>query len=733
VVNFIQTRLQSSLLQFNLMIFLITLPGYALLIFSLIEMLRNYQLANDPIQRNRYRYVMASTGIFLTGMLLSHSPLGKYPVEIFGSILSALLMTYSTLKNNLADIDVVIRRSILYTIPTTVIGAGYFLIITLTLKLFNAMSGLQLLMISMIVAIPSAILSQPLQEKIQSWIDRAFFKDKHESGLMLQRISGTATTFLEVNMLANMILDEISATMHIQQAAFLLKDKASKEFRLIVHRNLGKNTNIRLRADHPIVLRLSISDKVISKRDTDLLPQFKSLWDDERTVLDQIGAELYIPLRSQGELIGILAVGNRYSDRPYTKDDQATLTTLGNQVAVAIENARLYTTEQNRRKELDSLYTLSRKLIATDAMQSVTENIVEHALESVHTTFARLLLRNEDGSYICKAVHPVFGLHFDLKAGKLESIQVARYYDRAIQSGKPLVLDRHLLTLTFEERKSLFLEQVQSLCICPLRIGEEPLGVLVMGERRNPNRESFDADKLRLASAISDQASSAIWRARLHDQLEESFVQTILALANTIDAKDMYTSDHSERLATLATITARKLNCSPQDIQAINWAMHLHDIGKIGVPDEILQKPGPLNDAEWQIMRLHPEIGAKIIAPIKNLQNVVPLILHHHERFDGTGYPGSLQGENIPLGARILTVVDTYGAITDNRVYRKARSHEEAMQEIERCAGTQFDPKITAVFKEVIEDLHIKNSIPKQRNLSAVRIHDTVFPGGRGE
>ena len=211
-----------------------------------------------------------------------------------------------------------------------------------------------------------------------------------------------------------------------------------------------------------------------------------------------------------------------------------------------------------------------------------------------------------------------------------------------------------------------------------------------------------------MASSIADQASSAIQRARLHDQLEESFFQTVIALANAIDARDSYTSDHSTRLVILATATAKKLGCPPDEIKAINWAMRLHDIGKIGIPDEILRKPGKLTDEEWEKIKKHPEIGASILAPVKRFQNVAPIVRAHHEKFDGTGYPSHLKGDSIPIGARILTLADSYGAITDDRVYRKARTHEEAVEEVLRCTGTQFDPASPKVFLDVVDCLTIR-------------------------
>jgi len=147
-----------------------------------------------------------------------------------------------------------------------------------------------------------------------------------------------------------------------------------------------------------------------------------------------------------------------------------------------------------------------------------------------------------------------------------------------------------------------------------------------------------------------------------------------------------------------AEMVARKLGCNEKDIEAICWAALLHDIGKIGIPDEILHKPSHLNQEEWDTMKKHPEIGANIVSNIKKLKTAIPLIRHHHEHYDGNGYPSGLMGDQIPLGARILSVVDAYGAMIDRRVYRPPRNPEDAVTELQKKSGLQFDPRVVNAF-----------------------------------
>lgn len=187
-------------------------------------------------------------------------------------------------------------------------------------------------------------------------------------------------------------------------------------------------------------------------------------------------------------------------------------------------------------------------------------------------------------------------------------------------------------------------------------------------------------------------------------QLEDENEQGILSIAETIDARDPYTFQHSARVAEYTEKIAKGLQLNPVQVEQLVTAARLHDLGKLGVDNEILHKPGKLSDEDWAIMRRHPETAARILSRYRLYRDGVDWVLHHHERHDGTGYPHGLRGEEIPIGARILAVADAYEAMTSDRPYRRALSSEIAVEELKTGMGKQFDPMVVAVFLKILEE-----------------------------
>lgn len=409
---------------------------------------------------------------------------------------------------------------------------------------------------------------------------------------------------------------------------------------------------------------------------------------------DDIASGIWVPIEHDKQLLGVLAVCSTRLNAfgPY---DQRLLLLYASQAAVALENARLYQVALAANEQHTVLHWASQEIVSAglDA---------ERVYEAIHQATARLM--------------PCEAFVIAILDEQEEEIELAYWHDLGgrqpvvvippergisgyvIRTGKPLIVD-DLSEWEFDMVRFAHSQQVVSVLAVPLRHGGRVVGML---SAQSYERGVFTPDHRELLEILAAHAAAAVMNVvsanAALDSLERAYLETVLALAKTIDARDSTIGAHSERLIEVATNIANKLELPDEAIQTLRLAAQLHDIGKIGVPDKILLKPGPLTTEEWMYMRRHTEIGADILSPIGQLRVVVPLVRHHQEWFDGSGYPDRLAGEEIPLGARILAVADAFSAITDDRVYRKARSVQEAVAEIRRCAGTQFDPRVVEAF-----------------------------------
>jgi HD-GYP domain-containing protein (c-di-GMP phosphodiesterase class II) len=216
-------------------------------------------------------------------------------------------------------------------------------------------------------------------------------------------------------------------------------------------------------------------------------------------------------------------------------------------------------------------------------------------------------------------------------------------------------------------------------------------------------QEDFGERELALLGGLAQQAKLAIANASSYEGLERTFVSTVEALANALEANDEYTSTHARWITDLSLRVGRELGLDERTLKCLELGALLHDIGKIGIPSDVLSKPSRLTAAERKLVETHPELGERIIAPIDRLQVVRPIVRHCHERWDGRGYPDGVSGEDIPLESRIIFVCDAYHAMTTDRPYRRRLSHREAVRRLADGAGSQFDPHVVEVALRVLE------------------------------
>lgn len=246
-----------------------------------------------------------------------------------------------------------------------------------------------------------------------------------------------------------------------------------------------------------------------------------------------------------------------------------------------------------------------------------------------------------------------------------------------------------------------------SLAVRPLRFKGRLLGYLAVINKNGADRFSND-DDLALEN-VASQMAVAVDNRRLDRNAERAYVETIAALAMAVEAKDHYTRGHVQRVSDLSEQIARAIGMSEKDIQNIRDAAVLHDVGKIAIEDRILLKEGKLSDEEMAVMRTHAEVGEKIIAPLHAFEDLRKIVRQHQERYDGSGYPDGLKGEEILLGARILAVADVYDSMATDRPYRQAFTHEETIRQIIEGSGKEFDPEVVKVFLKVVESREFKH------------------------
>jgi putative nucleotidyltransferase with HDIG domain len=223
-------------------------------------------------------------------------------------------------------------------------------------------------------------------------------------------------------------------------------------------------------------------------------------------------------------------------------------------------------------------------------------------------------------------------------------------------------------------------------------------------EKRRLIRENRDYQE-RLEQKVQERTAERLGKnqevRRLYTKLRTSYQETLQALAAALETRDTTTRGHCLRVAAYTAHIARRMGITGQQLTDIRIGALLHDVGKIGVPDSVLQKPGPLNPDEWEMMKQHPALGANLLEGIQFLEGAIPIVLNHQERFDGTGYPHGYRGDEIPIGARIFAVVDCFDSMTSDRPYRKALGYDDALREIQDHSGTQFDPAIVEEFVSI--------------------------------
>jgi HD-GYP domain-containing protein (c-di-GMP phosphodiesterase class II) len=360
----------------------------------------------------------------------------------------------------------------------------------------------------------------------------------------------------------------------------------------------------------------------------------------------------------------------------------------GNKLGLSELNLE-YTSDTNEAGAmLDLLYAVGKKVGSVSELSKLVKQITQMTQRTLQANASSVLLFDDEERE----------LRFEIAEGKSEkALRKMRLNAKSgiagwvAQNKKPIIIN----DVTHDQRFNKSIDEVtgfttKSIICVPLIVHRKAIGVIEVLNKADGS--DFNEQDLDALTSVASTAAIALENAQLHQNVLSAYKSTIKALAAAIDAKDHYTRGHSQRVMEYALIGGMSLSLPREELEILEYAGLLHDIGKIGIADKILSKPGPLDEQEWEIMRQHPKIGSDILKDIPFLEKARILVLHHHERYDGGGYPDGIKGEDIPIGARLLAIADAFDTMTTDRAYRAAISVDSAIKKLPRYSGTQFCP-----------------------------------------
>jgi diguanylate cyclase (GGDEF)-like protein len=513
---------------------------------------------------------------------------------------------------------------------------------------------------------------------------------------MLQSLSGKLNRLNDVREIGSVIANELRALIDYHNCrVFVVEDEDVLPIAFVGRWSSTTESSMDLLA---VKVGVGLTGRVAVTGESLLLADAKN-YEHARQLpgTDPIDESIIaVPLTFGTRVIGVIVL-SKLGLNQFDEDDVRLLEVLGGHAAVALENAKLYEAARREAERATALLEFSHGLATAEGIDAVVERIVHLSARALDSDRASLWLQAAPGEEL--GVRSTCG-YSELDRSRMARIGFDDASAREFVAGKePFVVTPHDFA-AIEGAAEVGLGN--AFAIAPLALDGGRLGCIAVAV---PAEGEFTERHLKLLAGIAHQAKLALTNAANFHSLETTFLETIEALANALEANDEYTSSHARWITDLALKVGKGLGLDSRQLKRLELGALFHDIGKIGIPETILMKPGPLTPEERALIETHPELGEMIIKPIDRLEEVRAIVRHCHERYDGTGYPDRKAAEEIPLESRIIFVCDAFHAMTTDRPYRKRLPTEEALRRLEEAAGTQFDPRVVEVCVQVLAEL----------------------------
>jgi diguanylate cyclase (GGDEF)-like protein/putative nucleotidyltransferase with HDIG domain len=695
------------------------------LISAILGLTNRHRKSIDAVDRNRTTYLVVGSVIVIVSTYVTNltPAISGLSIDHVGNMINAGIIAYAITKYQLLNIRFLARKVLAYGFLLACIGGMYIGLLLLGQRFLPSQPSYIPISHNIGVVIFLALLARPLFLKIEDWVYRSFHWRTYKYRRALIDFRERMSHVINLDELAKEMLNAMTKALHLTEAKLFFQDFSSGGYTTKFAYPKMKDEpseEVKFNADNPIVSWLDKKAEPLALGSIDSMPEFKGLWELEKEQLATSHLGLLCPIKSQNRLIAIIGLGKKKPGTLYSHEDLELVMSMANQASTIIENAQLYS-QAVTRANTDGLTGLYNHRHFHERL--------DHEIargSRFGTTFSLIMLDID----LFKAYNDIHGhLAGDEVLRRIaicietsiRGIDIAFRYggeEFAIILPEARLDDAHKVAERIRKTIAAKTSSKAPPITASLGVANWPIdgvmkeeivsfadAALYRAKQTGRNRTCLSSDVVKPEAPLISVELEARSRA----------LSIIYALAATVDAKDHYTYGHSKKVSDYAVALSEAMGLPHDKIDIIRAAGLLHDIGKVGIPDSILNKKGTLNNEEWKLIKAHPNLGVEILRHVIDLVNCLPVILHHHERYDGTGYPSGLKGENIPLEARILSVADAFDAITSPRPYREQLSSQQALDELKRCVGTQFDPKVIEVFKKIMTPAPVRRLESRRR------------------
>lgn len=690
-------------------------------IIDMFHVLLKYSKKNDMVKK-QFMPILQGIVIMFAGHILLLVPAFKgFPTDILSGVINAFFMFYALYRRNLFQLKLLMSRSSCYAISA---GLSFALFLNMIDPLEASISRsfpMAREKVVLIIAILFTISTTIIYYVMKRFFDMVFVRDEITQAESLREFSLNISKSLNVNEILQELAEVIHKTISVKKVYICIEDKQNTCYEIVYSTNPLDMKKISLRKDNPLVTWLEHNHACILMRDFRRTVDYKSMWEAEKRQLSDLEIECAVPLRDDSGMIGIILLSEKEKKRSYTYKDISFLDSVNSIGSIAVKNSKLFEKVylEARTDELTGL--LNRKYFYEVLQQEYEKNkngsLALIILNLDDFKLYNQLYGNKEGDVALQNVAKI------ISASVGSNGYVARYsgkefaiilpgYD--VFSAKNLAEAIRKQIMNMNKRDSDYALKMLTVSggISSIPYSASNVKQLIENadmaiytvKHSGKNAIMVYTGREDKKDKKGKESKSNIRRENIYSE----YASTIYALTAAIDTKDHYTFNHSRNVAYYATELAYAYKMNEDLVEIVRQAALLHDIGKIGIPEQILNKPGKLTEEEYEIVKGHVENSIGIIRHLPSLDYVIPAVIGHHERYDGNGYPRRIAGEDIPVAARILCIADAFDAMISKRPYKEPYSVNTALKILEEQAGLQFDPKLVPIFVELVKSGTIK-------------------------